>query len=99
MKKLGVILLFLAIVLLVSLEAVGRGTSVFDNTFEFVGTTKAIDGESSQITIYRETVSDVLYVAQWQNSGTSLTIMVDPDSVYRPLTWTRYQELAQKNRK
>ena len=100
-KKFLVVLLIMGFILFLNSQAIkenpAKSWSIADDTFECLGSTKAKDGESSQITIYREKVSNVLYVAQWQTSGTSLTVMVDPDSVYRPLTWARYQQLAQQN--
>lgn len=42
--------------------------------------------------IYREPVTDVLYLHRWFSEKSGLTVMLDPETG-KPLTWRRYQQL------
>lgn len=42
--------------------------------------------------IYREEVTDVLYLRNWYSDKSGLTVMLEPETG-KPLTWKRYQEL------
>lgn len=104
MKKIGVVLLVLVVILFVSLQAArqnengaAKSWSIADDRFEYLGDTDITNGS---FTVYRETVTDVMYVAQiregWREIAGGLTVMLDPDYDGRPLTWSRYQELVKK---
>lgn len=50
-------------------------------------------GSDGYFHYYRDTITDVLYVAFWKSDEGGLTTMLDPETGL-PLTYTRYLEIA-----
>lgn len=101
-------LLVVVVILFAAFQATGqentaKSWSLAEDTFEYLGDTDITNGTiDGYLNVYRETTTNVMYVAQLRGynggRGGGLTVMLDPDYDGRPLTWTRYQELAKRNR-